>query len=149
MNQRILPAAVAVVTLGLGVGACGGGSSGSGSNGSGGSSSSTNDAAACQQLANDTQVMQAAIESAKTHADAASKFKTAASKFRADGSGGSSTLQEGANKLADVLESAATSAAQGKAPNAASFAGELQTAEKDISTACPNIALGTTTSPSP
>ena len=146
MNQRILPAAVAVITFGLGVGACGGGSSGSGSNGGG---STANDAAACQKLANDTQQMQAAIESAETPSDAASKFRAAASKFRADASGGSSTLQEGANKLADILESAATSASQGTAPNAASFAGELQTAEKDISSACPNVGLGSTSSPTP
>lgn len=146
MNQRILPAAVAALSLGLGLGACGGGSSGAGSNGSG---STANDAAACQKLVTDTQVMQAAIASAKTPTAAASKFKAAASKFRSDASGASSTLQEGANKLADVLESAATSASQGKAPNEASFAGELQTAEKDISSACPNVDLGTSSSPSP
>jgi hypothetical protein len=109
----------------------------SGSSSGGGTESN---ATVCQKLASDAQSFDSTVQSAKTPSAAESALDAAASKFQADASNASdATLRSGVDKLVSVIRTAANAAKSGQTPNLASLGSQIQSAESDLKSTCPNL----------
>ena len=143
---RGVAAATCAGVIVLGAAGCGGSSSGGGSSSPTSSSPAASGLQAiCQRLASDAESLSTVVQQAGgSRQKLAEALRQHADQLKSDAANGPAGLQDGVNKLAQVLDAAADQIEHKKRPDLQAFQSKLQIAEGELDKACPHVTAPST-----